>query len=581
MLAVTNAKAFVPSEKKKMRAFMQKKLTENILRIKYFNDNFMHYFFSLILLMNALFGYELSVAAIFRDEGPYLKEWIDYHYMAGVEHFWLYNDHSKDHWEEVLKPYIEEGIVEVIDLNWSSSDLTGWISRQLQAYVDALKRTKDLTTWLGFIDIDEYLLPMQESTITECLEKHFSDAAGVYVSWRNFGTGGVTLQAGQSLLFGLTACSERNHYRNNTGKSIVRPSQVLADLTFTPHHFPLQAGCKYLNGDAELLDNTGHNLTLHHHYDRFIRINHYNTRDEKFFREVKLPRQKAMGEEKLLWELYHAFSATFDDTILHFIQVKHPSLDSLPKKSITGQDSSYLQICELAATNPFYFDSFRSNDAYAHVTEVGRGQPFAQYLAQNGSAEILKKMQEFCRLDDIGNPRIDYYPNLGIFSGTTLRYIIIADQIKKLFTLPQNPVIAEIGGGFGGQCYILSKLFPFKNYIFYDLPEPVMLIKKMISLLDVPHVSYLESKDNPGTIDLLISNYSFCEFSRALQMEYFEKVIKKSKHGYMLYNSLGKNSFNSLSVNEFANLLKENGMNPQILSESVPTEKENLLIIWN
>ena len=34
-----------------------------------------------------LFLYDLAVVAIFKDEAPYLKEWLDYHLAAGVEHF--------------------------------------------------------------------------------------------------------------------------------------------------------------------------------------------------------------------------------------------------------------------------------------------------------------------------------------------------------------------------------------------------------------------------------------------------------------------------------------------------------------
>lgn len=31
--------------------------------------------------------YYLAAAAIFQDEAPYLKEWIEYHKLIGVEHF--------------------------------------------------------------------------------------------------------------------------------------------------------------------------------------------------------------------------------------------------------------------------------------------------------------------------------------------------------------------------------------------------------------------------------------------------------------------------------------------------------------
>ena len=44
--------------------------------------------------------YELGIVAIFRNEAKNLREWIEYHRLAGVEHFWLYNHGSTDNWNE-------------------------------------------------------------------------------------------------------------------------------------------------------------------------------------------------------------------------------------------------------------------------------------------------------------------------------------------------------------------------------------------------------------------------------------------------------------------------------------------------
>ena len=51
-----------------------------------------------------LFLYDLAVVAIFKNEGRYLDEWLAYHLLAGVEHFYLYNNDSSDNYKEVLAP---------------------------------------------------------------------------------------------------------------------------------------------------------------------------------------------------------------------------------------------------------------------------------------------------------------------------------------------------------------------------------------------------------------------------------------------------------------------------------------------
>ena len=53
-------------------------------------------------------GY-LSVCAIYKNEARYLAEWLEFHLLAGVEHFFLYNNDSTDDHREVLAPYLRAG----------------------------------------------------------------------------------------------------------------------------------------------------------------------------------------------------------------------------------------------------------------------------------------------------------------------------------------------------------------------------------------------------------------------------------------------------------------------------------------
>ena len=53
----------------------------------------------------------LSICAIYRNEGEYLREWIEFHRLVGVERCYLYDNLSTDSHREVLAPYVEQGIV--------------------------------------------------------------------------------------------------------------------------------------------------------------------------------------------------------------------------------------------------------------------------------------------------------------------------------------------------------------------------------------------------------------------------------------------------------------------------------------
>jgi len=125
--------------------------------------------------------YGISVCQIFKDEAPYLREWIEYHRLIGVEHFYLYDNNSTDGYESVLSPYIERGIVNLIP--WPRQ------AAQVAAYEDCIRRFKDESRWIGFLDVDEFVVPVAARSFPEFL-KRFSNRPAVLLYWRFFGSDG-------------------------------------------------------------------------------------------------------------------------------------------------------------------------------------------------------------------------------------------------------------------------------------------------------------------------------------------------------------------------------------------------------
>jgi hypothetical protein len=69
-----------------------------------------------------------AVAAIFRDEAKYLKEWVEFHLLVGFDLLYMFNNLSQDNYLEVLNPYIESGQViafnlDILDLDCVSNSL--------------------------------------------------------------------------------------------------------------------------------------------------------------------------------------------------------------------------------------------------------------------------------------------------------------------------------------------------------------------------------------------------------------------------------------------------------------------------
>lgn len=126
--------------------------------------------------------YYASICGIFKNEGLYLKEWIDYHLKIGIEHFYLYNNFSDDNYVSVLLPYIESGIVDLID--WPVEQ------GQLSAYEDCISKYKFESNWIGFIDIDEFVTPLNGKNFINELSK-LENRPVVKIYWKIFGSSGI------------------------------------------------------------------------------------------------------------------------------------------------------------------------------------------------------------------------------------------------------------------------------------------------------------------------------------------------------------------------------------------------------
>ncbi len=190
--------------------------------------------------------YTLSVCAVFKDEAIYLKEWIEYHRLVGVDHFYLYNTGSKDRFTTVLKPYIKEGIVSLI--NWPSvveqnneENIFMWsLGVQIPAYENAMKsKAFHETQWLIFLDVDEFLVIPRENDAKAILEK-YKNYAGIKISANTFdASAGLSTPARRLLIETVelvkpTPC----HPHKSIAKLIFKPSESKG-FTWPPYqcHF--------------------------------------------------------------------------------------------------------------------------------------------------------------------------------------------------------------------------------------------------------------------------------------------------------------------------------------------------------
>ena len=230
------------------------------------------------IFSSALFShtFNLSVCALVKNEGPFLKEWIEFHRMIGVEHFYLYENGSSDNTVSVLKPYVEAGIVELFDWRpgvapWFDIDsepkyrgFAQFCGYQLTAFQDALKRAAGKSKWLAIIDVDEFIVSREGKNHLKEILRNCDDVHTIKLGWVIYGTSEYwDLPKDKPMIEALRRRPSEIWPGNHLTKCIIRPERMVRYCIHAPE---------------EVKEGSGREVELKRDV---IRINHYQYRGAK------------------------------------------------------------------------------------------------------------------------------------------------------------------------------------------------------------------------------------------------------------------------------------------------------------
>lgn len=228
------------------------------------------------------YKYQIAVCAMFQNEAEWLKEWIEYHKLIGVEHFYLFDNGSSDNFKEVLKPYIKKGIVELYQHPQVGQNQHEFLAIQYHLNGTAIDLAKYKAKWLAIIDVDEFIVPLQTNFLLDLLS-NYEKYGGLYANWLMFGTSNI-----QKIPYGCLMIEALNHCAVGqvpVGKSIVRPERVSSCTN--PHYMKYKVPYFHVNTNHQRFEKTNCPLAT----DQLL-IYHYYTRDIDHLLNVKLPRRK-------------------------------------------------------------------------------------------------------------------------------------------------------------------------------------------------------------------------------------------------------------------------------------------------
>ncbi len=263
----------------------------------------------------------LAIACIAKNEGRYLKEFIEFHLAVGVDRIYLFDNDSDDNTREVLDEYIKSG--KVVYFYFPGDKM------QFVAYRYAIRYCKRCTRWLALIDADEFLFSPDEDL--KAVLKDYEDSPAVGVNWVCFGPSGHEKRPDGLVIENyLETFEDKDNLFNRHIKSIVNPKLVQA--VNSPHfciyknnRFAVDENHNEITGNAKNTPYWSPAFTSNNNVSR-LRINHYMTKSiEDLIAKGKRGYPDGMPANKFQ-ESIDRFNVPLkkDDTILRFL----PLLDN-------------------------------------------------------------------------------------------------------------------------------------------------------------------------------------------------------------------------------------------------------------
>jgi len=217
----------------------------------------------------------IALVAIVKNEEHYIGDWLRFHALAGVTDFVIYDNQSDDQTVTVIQSFSTLNITVIpwaLDTSAHSPKMV--LPRQILAYCHAISNFGSAYRWMGFIDIDEYLVPQTETTLMGCLDG-LAGVANISLPWVMFGHGGHDTPPSAPVPLAYTQCAPHQTGKLLNFKCIVDPCDVTQVST---HKFETRTmGRKTANMQGTVTWNktrgargfvTNEGLQLNHYYLR-------------------------------------------------------------------------------------------------------------------------------------------------------------------------------------------------------------------------------------------------------------------------------------------------------------------------
>ena len=255
------------------------------------------------------FKHNIAIVAICKNEGPYIKEWIEYHKLVGIDKFYIYDNESNDSTQLVLKKYINNGIVKYTYFPGKA--------RQLDAYNDAINKYKNECKYMAFIDLDEFIcINDKNMSIYDYIDRIINSqkgASGIGINWCIYGSSGKVEKESGLVIERFLYSSFANRGYNHHIKTICNPRTI---KKYISPHFPLyKLGAYSINEEGTRL-YAWYNVINNY---KNIRINHYFTKSKsEFIQKRSRGLADRIGKYDIDKFISYDLNDKYDDSMLYY-----------------------------------------------------------------------------------------------------------------------------------------------------------------------------------------------------------------------------------------------------------------------
>eukprot|EP00198_Chlamydomonas_reinhardtii_P008948 XP_001698285.1 predicted protein [Chlamydomonas reinhardtii] len=136
-----------------------------------------------------------ALCAVAKNENRYVREWVDHHKCLGFSRIYLYDHGSQERMSSQLEDHIASGFVSYTYFTGHHKKYSRdarptslekfLLTAQGYAYKKCVKHHSKSHSFLGFIDIDEFLVLMDPGIVSvEQLLRPYSGFGGLAVHWQ-------------------------------------------------------------------------------------------------------------------------------------------------------------------------------------------------------------------------------------------------------------------------------------------------------------------------------------------------------------------------------------------------------------